>query len=231
MFSYYGSKSKIVDSYPSPKRNRIIEPFAGSARYSLKYWDRNITIVDKSEVLIDVWKYLQSSTRESILEFLKLDLKYRLSDIVEKGTIEWKFLGFLTQAGQAEPRDTRSMMSKFEKDIYRISKEIKYIKHWDIRLGDYRDLENEEATWFIDPPYQFGGEHQYRYGNRKIDFGELGEWCRNRNGHIIVCENTKATWMDFKPMKDMRGTAYTTTEAVWSNHPMNYDIIQQHLIF
>ena len=31
MFSYYGSKSKIVDYYPPPKHKKIIEPFAGSA--------------------------------------------------------------------------------------------------------------------------------------------------------------------------------------------------------
>ena len=30
MFSYYGSKSKIVGYYPKPEHNKIIEPFAGS---------------------------------------------------------------------------------------------------------------------------------------------------------------------------------------------------------
>ena len=30
MFSYYGSKGKIVDYYPPPKHKKIIEPFAGS---------------------------------------------------------------------------------------------------------------------------------------------------------------------------------------------------------
>jgi site-specific DNA-adenine methylase len=35
MFSYYGSKSKIVKYYPCPAHDKIIEPFAGSARYSL----------------------------------------------------------------------------------------------------------------------------------------------------------------------------------------------------
>ena len=29
MFSYYGSKSKIVHLYPTPKFDKIIEPFAG----------------------------------------------------------------------------------------------------------------------------------------------------------------------------------------------------------
>ncbi len=54
MFSYYGSKSKVVDLYPSPKFGKIIEPFAGSARYSLKYFDRDVLLVDKWEVIIKI---------------------------------------------------------------------------------------------------------------------------------------------------------------------------------
>jgi len=231
MFSYYGSKSKIVDYYPPPKYKKIIEPFAGSARYSLKYWQNDITIVDKYDVVIEVWKYLQSATKEQILEFLKLNLEYRLSDIVEKNSIEWKFLGFLTQAGQGKPADTRTKMSSFEADIKRIANNLFKIRHWNIILGDYRDLENIEATWFIDPPYQFGGEYQYKYNNKQIDFIKLAEWCKSRNGQIIVCENTKAKWMDFKPMVNMKGTIHTTTEAIWSNYKTNYDAVQQTLQF
>lgn len=229
MFSYYGSKSKIVDYYPPPKHKKIIEPFAGSARYSLKYFYKDVTIVDKYDIVIDVWKFLQQSTKDSILEFLKLDLKYRLSDIIEKGTVEYNFLGFLTQAGQGKPSDTRTKMSSFEQDIKRIANEVYKIKDWNIKLADYQDLENEEATWFIDPPYQFGGEHQYKHNNKKINFKQLGEWCMSREGQIIVCENTKADWMPFKPMIDMTGTKYTTTEAIWSNHKTNYDNVQVSL--
>lgn len=32
MFSYYGAKTKIVDYYPKPLFDKIVEPFAGSAR-------------------------------------------------------------------------------------------------------------------------------------------------------------------------------------------------------
>ena len=52
MFSYYGSKSKVVDLYPRPKFDKIIEPFAGSARYALKYFDRDVLLVDKYEVIV-----------------------------------------------------------------------------------------------------------------------------------------------------------------------------------
>jgi hypothetical protein len=52
---------------------------------------------------------------------------------------------------------------------------------------------------------------------------KLAEWCKERNGQAIVCENTKATWLPFKPMKEMQGTMFKTTEAIWSNIKTNYD--------
>jgi len=95
-------------------------------------------------------------------------------------------------------------------------------------MGNYEDLQNEEATWYIDPPYQFGGEY-YIKSNKHIDFANLAEWCKSRLGQTIVCENTKADWLDFKPMKEMQGSMYKTTEAIWINMPTNYDNVQQTL--
>ena len=66
MFSYYGSKSKIVDYYPPPKHKKIIEPFAGSARYSLKYFDRDILLIEKYEPLVKLWRWLQVATEKDI---------------------------------------------------------------------------------------------------------------------------------------------------------------------
>ncbi len=110
MFSYYGSKSKIVDYYPPPKHKKIIEPFAGSARYSLKYWMNDVILNDKYKTVIDVWEYLRQVSETELLQLCKLNLTYRLSDIVAKESIEYKFLGFLTQAGQGSPADTLSSM-------------------------------------------------------------------------------------------------------------------------
>jgi len=41
MWGYYGSKSKIIDFYPEPKEDKIIEPFAGTAQYALKFWEKD----------------------------------------------------------------------------------------------------------------------------------------------------------------------------------------------
>ncbi len=48
-----------MNLYPPPKFDKIIEPFAGSARYSLKYWQKDVTLIDKYEVIVRTWKWLQ----------------------------------------------------------------------------------------------------------------------------------------------------------------------------
>jgi len=227
MFSYYGSKSKIVDYYPPPKYKRIIEPFAGSARYSLKYWQNDVLLVDKYPVIVDVWNYLKNATEKDILSLPKLQKGDDLRNY-DLSKIEMSFMGFLVTGGVESPRFKVASFNgvDVERDLKRIAKSLYKIRHWEIKLGSYEELENEEATWFIDPPYQFGGEH-YKQSNKNINFVSLANWCKSRNGHVIVCENTKADWLTFKPMIEMKGTIYKTTEAIWSNLPTNYDNVQQ----
>lgn len=51
MWSYYGSKSKVIRHYPAPQFGKVIEPFAGTAQYALRYFDRDVLIVDKIEYI------------------------------------------------------------------------------------------------------------------------------------------------------------------------------------
>jgi site-specific DNA-adenine methylase len=223
MFSYYGSKSKIVDYYPPPKHKRIIEPFAGSARYSLKYWQNDVLLVDKYPVIVEVWNYLKNASEADIKGLPKLDTGQTIDDY-DLLDIERKFMGFMVQDGTTGMRRTASYFAvkRMDEKFDFIIKNLHKIKHWEIKLGSYDELENVEATWFIDPPYEFGG-HEYKCSNKSIDFDKLAEWCKERNGQAIVCENTKATWLPFKPMKEMQGTMFKTTEAIWSNIKTNYD--------
>ncbi len=236
MFSYYGSKSKIVDYYPPPKHKKIIEPFAGSARYSLKYWQNDVLLVDKYEVVVEVWKYLQQCSEADILKLPKPAIGDDLRDYKELSPIEKKFMGFIVQAGQGKPANTVTKMSAFyanKCDVRRqIAGQLFKIRHWNIELGDYMDIENQEATWFIDPPYQFGGEHQYKFGNKSMCFKSLSTWCKSRDGQVIVCENTKADWLPFLPVIGIQGVNQTnTTEAIWTNQPTSYGAIQTKIAF
>lgn len=224
MFSYYGSKGKIVGCYPTPKFDRIIEPFAGSARYSLKYFDRDILLVDKYEVIIKIWKWLQKASEQDIMS-LPEPKQGETIDRKDFDCIEQAWLmGFLVQAGVNAPRLT---VSSYAEDGIRtqkknIAQQLYKIKHWKIQCGEYDELPNQEATWFIDPPYQFGGEW-YVKNNKNIDYNKLADWCRRREGQAIVCENSKASWLPFRQMAKMTGSIYTTTEVIWSNQQTVYD--------
>ena len=230
MFSYYGSKSKIVHLYPAPKHDLIIEPFAGSARYALRYFDRDVILIDKYPVIVEVWKYLQSASAKDILSLPKLssgdDLrKYRLS------RAEKNFLGFLVQRGVTRPgnkvsvwKDTNSSPTVAD-DLKRISQQLFKIRHWEIRLGDYKDSPSAEATWFIDPPYFKGGQY-YSFSSQKINFLELKEWVQTRRGQILVCENASADWMEFQPLKRINGARKMSDEVFWTNEKI---AIQENL--
>lgn len=222
MFSYYGSKSKIVNLYPPPKYSKIIEPFAGTARYSLKYFDRDILLVDKYDVIVKIWKWLQVCSKDDILKLPRLKEAERLSDYKFDCEEQRLLMGFLVSKAQTTPADkatrraTTYRPNNINFQLKFIANNLFKIKHWEIRLGDYAEIENQEAVWFIDPPYQVGGG-AYVKNNKGWDYSKLALWCLERKGQVIVCENTNADWLPFLPMKKMRGTHKSTTEAIWSN--------------
>lgn len=232
MFSYYGSKSKMVDYYPPPKHEKIIEPFAGSARYSLKYFENDILLLDKYEPIIKIWKWLQQCSPNDILKLPNLNTGENIKDYQFDCEEQKLFMGFIIKGGDYKARYTVSPFrgGKLEPIKKKIADNLFKIKHWKIELGTYEELNNENATWFIDPPYQFGG-HKYPCSNKKIDYALLRQWIEGRQGQVIVCENTKADWMNFLPLKEMRGTMFKTTEAVWVNNETNYDAVRQTLQF
>jgi site-specific DNA-adenine methylase len=235
MWSYYGSKANVVDLYPKPKHHKIREPFAGSARYSLEYFENDVLLVDKYEVVVRVWKWLQQCSPADVYNLPRPQGGEDIRNYTWSCEEEKLFMGFVVTYGAFQPGNivsvskAKSRGNFIEFTLGRISKNLYKIRHWDIRHGDYNDIPNDEATWFIDPPYQHGG-HKYKCSNKKIDFALLRDWCMSRRGQVIVCENTKADWMDFKPMIQQRGSWTTTTEAIWSNEPTAYDHVQQRLI-
>jgi hypothetical protein len=50
----------------------------------------------------------------------------------------------------------------------------------------------------------------------------LKEWCKTRDGQVIVCENEGADWLPFSPVAKRRGITgryqkSSATEVVWVN--------------
>lgn len=235
MWSYYGAKTNIIDLYPTPKHGRIVEPFAGSARYALEYFETpDILLNDKYDVIIKIWQWLQQCSPADIIKLPRPTHGDDISKMEQLTEVEKLFMGFIVGCGANIPRKkvgyrkTTDRPNHVNYNLKRIADNLFKIRHWKFSCSDYSELENKTATWFIDPPYEFGGE-AYKWSNKKIDFTHLADWSRARKGQVIVCENTKAAWMDFKPMIRQRGSLYSTTEAIWSNEKTAYDNEQTKL--
>jgi len=218
MWSYYGRKWKIVSKYPEPKFDTIIEPFAGTASYSYKYWEKDVVLVDAFDKIVRIWKYLQQAQPEDIL---------RLPDVGNMENIDGKhnwlceeerwLIGYSINNGSTIPKKTAGRMNfnSWNRDKKRIAKDLYKIRHWKIEQGTYKDIENQSATWFIDPPYQ---HNKYKYGyNESINYYELGEWNKSRIGQVIVCDNFGADYMDFVPLVTLSGQRTKTLEMIWTN--------------
>ncbi len=56
MFYYYGRKKQVAKYYPVPNFSTIVEPFAGSAAYSLygENWKKDVILVEKDRRVFDL---------------------------------------------------------------------------------------------------------------------------------------------------------------------------------
>lgn len=223
MFSYYGSKSKIVKLYDKPIFGKIIEPFAGSARYSLQYPENEVELYDAYPVIVGIWEYLIQASEKDILSLPEITVNFCLDEHKELLQAEKDLLGFLIADGQAKPSTSvrRKWLSlrpgKIRHRIKNLCAILPKIRHWKVFRSDYRDIQNQKCTWFIDPPYYQGG-HCYPVSNKNLDYISLSEWCRSRQGQVIVCENSNASWMPFEPIARMKGANKISTECVWTNY-------------
>lgn len=226
MWSYYGAKTNIIKHYPKPMHSKIIEPFAGSARYALRFFDRDILLVDKYDVVINVWKWLQKCSENDILKLPRLRAGDRFENVSFDCDEAKMFYGFTCGFSSAVPRNVVSPRlnarpNQINYNLKNIARNLFKIRHWEIRLGCYQEINNDTATWFIDPPYQVGGQF-YKESNKNIDFESLGKWCNSRNGQVIVCEKMGANWLDFKPLVTQQTKNGVQEEAIWTNQVLSY---------
>jgi site-specific DNA-adenine methylase len=219
MFSYYGSKASLVKYYPRPTFDTICEPFAGSARYALEHYSKKVILYDANPEIISIWNYLIKVPEDEIRALPKLKTGQSIPDSLSKD--ERTLLKYLVNAGSAAGGQT---VTEFVGDITpaleSIASQLFKIRHWVAKKKSvfeiFSDEREEERTWFLDPPYQFGGEH-YTYSSKQLSFPSLAKVCQSLKGQVMVCENTKAKWLDFKPVVNNNGLKYKTVEAMWCN--------------
>ncbi len=232
-FSYFGSKWSLATKYPCPcprtGGSRIIEPFAGSAAYSLLHYTKKVQLYDKDPIIIGVWQYLINATPDEIRKLPLIRHDQTVDDLKVSQEARW-LIGFWLNKAKSSPakRPGAWMRKGFqgyqfwgEKIRERIAQQVPYIKHWKAEVSDYDSIPNVKATWFVDPPYQDKGKF-YRMGSSEIDFPKLGQWCRQLNGQVIVCENEGADWLPFRPFRTVKATtkrggkAVQSVEVIWT---------------
>jgi len=210
MFYYYGAKNLLSKHYPEPRFDTIIEPFAGSAAYTcyhlFKNKSLNAIICDKDDNVAQAWDFLLKCSEKDILNLPNPKI----------GEYAYDFLIKTCSASNASSK-CHKMKYTERLDIVFQTQKRRILKFLPIRdrikfiHGHYIDIDNQMATWFIDPPYQIvtksGSVYQNGNGYSKtcnstsIDFTKLSEYCLSRNGQIIVCEKEGANWLPFQEFR------------------------------
>jgi hypothetical protein len=202
-FLLFGGKHKLAHRLGSPQRDHVIEPFAGSAGYSVFWEPRRVTLVERDPVIAGIWQFLKRSSAKDIMR-LPVDID-TIDDIPRRICQEAKWLvGFWFNHGNAQPAISRSNWARqprhrasFWSDTIRLrlAHQVSQIRHWRIIEGDWRDAPDVSGHWHVDPPYTMAGK-LYRYSN--VDYAALADWCLSRKGYVQVCENAGADWLPFE---------------------------------
>lgn len=227
-FSYYGGKSKVIGRYPAPIYPLIIEPFAGAAAYAWRYRQGHyVWVNDIDRTTVDIWRFLQSINCAADLDALipTIPKGQTIDEIIPihcHAGLEALIRAELSRGTQGR-RDVPSRATAFGAFYYwpRLAPKFKVVSEaiteWRVTRRDYSKIPNQEATWFIDPPYDNPAGRRYRHCD--IDYKHLAEWCASRRGQVIVCENTGAKWLPFRTLVDERigrhARTTNTGEAVW----------------
>lgn len=223
-FSYYGGKWRAFRRYPEPAYATIVEPFAGSAGYATRYPERQVDLYDADEAVAGVWDYL---IRTPEAEIRRLPLDFDHVDELTRVPQEARWLiGFWLNHGAAAPCKSPSSWMRAGKHTTsfwgeaireRIASQVGSIRHWTITHGQFDKAPNDPATWFIDPPYQTPAGRHYRHSD--LDYEVLGEWCQERIGQVIVCEQDGADWLPFESIGATKSTLGKSREVAWLYPP------------
>ena len=207
----------------------VIEPFAGSACYSVRWNVENVFLYDVSEEIVYLWEWLINCSDDDVRKIPAMFEDFDEILSLPKGA--QTLVRFWVSKGRAEPSGTLSpwyfqwrsstdckVWGEAVKD--RIIRQKPMIAGWRVEHCCYSSIPIRDAHWHIDPPYNNQAGSRYPHSN--IDYQALAVWCRSLPGAVDVCENVGADWLPFQPLCDVvssrgRRSGAKSKEAYWRN--------------
>lgn len=238
--SYFGSKWFGAERYGQPRRGLVVEPFAGSAAYSV-YWSAPLVkLYDKSFHMCAAWDWLIKCSVADVMavpdafrsneEWLALPdgprqvvaFNIGFAQATMPRTLKAWYLHY-TNTGERTSCISSCPTRLFwdERVKHRIARQKPLIAKWTVDQLCYSKIPDMEAHWHIDPPYQ--GAPGRSYEHRDVDYAHLAQWCRERRGAVYVCENEGADWLPFKPLYSLKSAngLHLSREVIWRNEAVD----------
>ena len=231
-FGYFGAKHGLARFYSPPLHDVVIEPFCGSAAYSV-YWAKkgkvkHAILRDTNVKIVELWrrlKFMSEKDLDSIPDPVKGERT--VEPLIAAASAEQ---GMAVLSGRSR-QVTERMVKSWPNLKSRIREALPFIRDWDVEHASYDACPDIEATWFIDPPYGFriGEDGKQRAGGVRyhewfpqdpIDYKVLAAWSMSRKGQVIVCEQHPASWLPFVEFRRQTnnvgaGTRSIRTEVVF----------------
>jgi len=211
LFKCYGSKWTASKRMPPPKHDILIEPFAGGAGYALRHADKRVVLAERDPHVRDLWTWLIGDATETLIREIPTsvpegtDIRTLALDWGQRLLVKhWQRTNNVGDCWTISPWGNKPGQWTANTRA-RVASEVGAVKRWRIlpcAAEAFRQMGQDKATWFIDPPYEFN----YSYKQPPIDYEKLGRLVQRLPGQKIACEargkdGQVPTWLPFEPFE------------------------------
>ena len=240
VFPHLGGKGGLAPLLPSPLCRLIVEPFGGAAAYSfLHHAGHDVWVNELNPCTYSIWEFLQWTDAFRVIQSdwpksvrIGQHLDALVTNPAHPGFLElvraYINLGTYGMTGvrQVVTKDAAGHWSQYKP---RFTVILPIVARWKITNLDYRQLDDVDGCWLIDPPYNNVAGRKYEFKLPPEAYPQLAEWCLNRRGHLLVTEQTGSPWLPFRPLTNRR-MGFTSLYKKDPRGDVYYERLPQSLI-